>query len=445
MPGYQTGTLSRVEAATLKEIVFPLVAGLGFLFFLPRAARARQALRDPTEAALLIAFGLTWIIFAVSTPSVSAWLDQFTGVHNLSALIIDCSLVLYSCVIQTLVLMWVYPPEKARPAIRRRVIIYGLVLVTMISLFLAAGSTHGISVSDYFLHYADKPPIAAYLALYLVALSAGLASMLRICLRYAGEAGSSWLRRGLQVSGAGCGIGLAYCACRVGTGVSPLLGWPRGIWELGVAVFGGSAAVLILIGLTLPSWGPSLGAAPRRLGRHLAYCHLHPLWTAITAAAPEVVLDASATKRLPLRDLDFLLPRLIIEIRDGQRVLQPLADPATAEQAEELGQEAGLSGDELGAAVQAAILQSAIRGKAEGAPERASAPQEVPVYGGDDLLAEVAWLKQVARAFSQLEAQSLTQRQLSTREHAIVSQPRRGPRTRLRHALGRAAALVRAR
>src|ERR1035438_547834 len=77
--------------------------------------------------------------------------------------------------------------------------------------------------------------------------------------------------------------------------------------------------------------------------------------------APEVVLDASATKRLPLRDLDFLLPRLIIEIRDGQRVLQPLADPATAEQAEKLGREAGLSSDELSAAVEAAILQSAIQ------------------------------------------------------------------------------------
>jgi hypothetical protein len=63
MPGYQAGTLSRVEAATLKEIIFPLAAGLGFLFFLLRAARARRALRDPTEAALLIAFGLAWIIF----------------------------------------------------------------------------------------------------------------------------------------------------------------------------------------------------------------------------------------------------------------------------------------------------------------------------------------------------------------------------------------------
>jgi len=413
-----------VEATTLKEIVFPLVTGLGFLFFLPRAAKARKALRDPAEAILLIAFGLSWIIFAVSTPSVSAWLDQFTGVHNLSAPIIDCGLVLYSCVIQTLVLMWVYPPEKALPAIRRRVVIYGLVLVTMISLFLAAGSTNGISVSDYFLHYADKPPIAAYLALYLVALSAGLASMLRICLRYAGVAGSTWLRRGLRVSGAGFGTGLAYCGCRVGTGVSPLLGWPRGIWELGVAVFGGSAAILILIGLSLPSWGPALGAAQERLGWHLAYYHLHPLWAAITAAAPEVVLDSSATKRLPLRDLDFLLPRLIIEIRDGQRVLQPLADPAAAEQAEELGRQGGLSGDELRAAVEAAILQSATRGKAEGAPERASASQEVPVYGGDDLLAELAWLKQVARAYSQ---------------------SRRWPRTRLRHALGRAAVLVRAR
>jgi len=390
-----------MEPTTLKEIVFPIVAGLGFLFFLPRAAKAREALRDPAEAALLIAFGLSWIIFAVSTPSVSARLDQSAGVHNLSAPIIDCGLVLYSCVIQTLVLMWVYPPEKALPAIRRRVVIYGLVLVTLISLFLAAGSTSGIRVSDYFLHYADKPPIAAYLALYLVALSTGLASMLRICLRYAGVAGSTWLRRGLRVSGAGSGTGLAYCACRVGTGVSPLLGWPRGIWELGVAVFGGSAAILILFGLSLPSWGPALGAAQGRLGRHLAYYHLHPLWASVTAAAQEVVLDASATNRFPLRDLDFLLLRLVIEIRDGQRVLRPFANPAAAQQAEELGREAGLSEDELRAAVEAAILQSAMRGKAEGAPESASAPQEVSVYGGDDLLAELAWLKQVARAYSQ--------------------------------------------
>jgi hypothetical protein len=386
-----------MEATNLKEIAYPLVAGLGFLFFLPRAARVSKALRDPAEEALLIAFGLSWIIFAVSTPSVFAWLDQFTGVHNLSAPIIDCGLVLYSCVIQTLVLMWVYPPEKALPAIRRRVVIYCLVLMTMITLFLAAGSTNGIRVSDYFLHYADDPPIAAYLALYLAALSVGLASMLRICLRYAGAAGSTWLRRGLRVSGAGFGSGLVYCACRAGTGVSPLLGWPRGIWELGVAVFGGSAAILILTGLSLPSWGPALG----RLGRHLDYYHLHPLWAAVTAEAQEVVLDASAMKRLPLRDIDFLLLRLIIEIRDGQRVLRPFADPALAKQAEELCLEASLFGDEIRAAAEAAILQSAMRGKAEGAPGRASAPQDVSVYGGEGLLAEVAWLKQVARAYSQ--------------------------------------------
>ena len=412
MPRHRVGTLPRVEATTLKEIIFPACAALAFLGFLPRAVRPRQSLRNPTQAALLLIFSLAAVAFAVSTPSVSAGLDRLIGVHNLSALLIDCSLVICSCVIQVLVLLWAYPAARAVPAIRARLILYSLVLATMITLFLAAGSTDGIRAEDFFLHYADNPLIAAYLALFLATMSAGMAVMLRLCLRYSQRAGSTWLRRGLRITAAGSASGLGYCTCRVGTGISPLLGWPRGIWEMGVAVFGGGAAVLMITGLTIPSWGPSLGAARRRLGRYRAYYRLHPLWAAITRAVPEIVLprpDASPRTRFAFKDLDFRLRRKIIEIRDGQRALQPWRDRGDAERAEKSGREAGLSGDALAASVEAAALESAIRAKAQGEPGVSPVSQAAQVHGGKDLSAELAWLEKVARAFAQLQYGDLCQ------------------------------------
>src|SRR5439155_23768653 len=98
------------------------------------------------------------------------------------------------------------------------------------------------------------------------------------------------------------------------------------------------------------------------------------------------------------RDLDFRLYRRVIEIRDGRLALRGFLDERVAATADALGRRAGLSGDALAAATEAAVIAAALRAKAAGAPARPPAAE--PVTGGRDLADEVAWLTQVARAFA---------------------------------------------
>src|SRR5215471_11947520 len=316
--------LLQVQATAVKELVFPICAAVAWLALIVRGTssvfrvvNAKKAPRGPAEAVLLTVFFVLGAVFATSTPSVSADLDRLTGVPNLTALVIHCSIVMYSVAIQVLVLLWAHPLKRALPMIRRRVLFFALVLISMITLFLAAGSTRGIRVEDFLLHYADRPLIAAYLTIFLIALIIGLVAIMQLCLRYSRVAGNIWLRRGLRISAVASALGLGYCACRIGTAVSGLLGLPRGIWELGVALFGGIGGILGIIGLTIPAWGPRLAASRGRLERYHAYYQLYPLWAAVSHAVPEVILSTGeqpAIARFALKDLDFRLYRRVIEI-----------------------------------------------------------------------------------------------------------------------------------
>ena len=82
----------------------------------------------------------------------------------------------------------------------------------------------------------------------------------------------------------------------------------------------------------------------------------------------------------------------------GYRDMQAVSADAAA------ARTAGLTGGELAAAVEAAALVSAVRGKADGRqPCAAGGGAGLPGLGGGDLRGEAAWLGKVARAFIRLQ------------------------------------------
>jgi hypothetical protein len=145
----------------------------------------------------------------------------------------------------------------------------------------------------------------------------------------------------------------------------------------------------MLIGLTIPSWGPRV-AGP--FVRHRTFRRLGPLWSLVHGATPEISLDADGGG---LRDLEYRLVRRIVEIRDGWLALRPYLDERTAETAQRLALEAGLPPERARAAVHAALLTDAARAKSRG--EVPARVHEMAASGGNDLAEETAELLRVAQ------------------------------------------------
>jgi hypothetical protein len=104
--------------------------------------------------------------------------------------------------------------------------------------------------------------------------------------------------------------------------------------------------------------------------------------------------------------LNYRLYRRVIEIRDGLLALRSYRDPEVRIGARRCGEAAGLTGDELRAAVAAAQVRAALNAKAQGrvapANSRGSADDRemFELRRGNDLTAEAAWLRQIARAYT---------------------------------------------
>jgi hypothetical protein len=138
------------------------------------------------------------------------------------------------------------------------------------------------------------------------------------------------------------------------------------------------------------------------LYRYRHFQRLGPLWRALVRAEPAIVLDPPVVPDVLLVSrLRLRLYRRVIEIRDGLLALQPYRKLDIAAAARERATRAGLRGQRLEAAVEAAIVAAALRSRAAGAPPAAP---EVPVTGGGDLDSDTAFLSQVARVYRKTHA-----------------------------------------
>ena len=173
----------------------------------------------------------------------------------------------------------------------------------------------------------------------------------------------------------------------------------------------GAGALLVMIGLTMPAWGPRASRWVRRLRRLYAYPKLRPLWVAFYQRDPSIALDDAPPPTAPrtaaprhsvvrvLRDPDYYIGRRIVEIRDGILALHPNLDATVAERAH-IYYRQHLTGDELGAAVEAARIRIGLENNttpANQAPDNTVLLNHTPA----DLDAEIAWLVKVAKHFHQ--------------------------------------------
>jgi hypothetical protein len=395
-------------SSVLYNVGFPICAALIWAAFALKLRDLRRAAwRDAALRAICVSFGCAGLAFTVAAPWVYRRVDELVGVPNLATLIIYSNVLILSVSAQILLLIWIGPPEQVRARIRRRVVLSGLALATMIVLFVRA-PLEVEEPYDFDARYATTPYVAQFLLIYLVAFAVGYSGIARLCWHYAAVAGRPWLGRGLRLTVIGAGFAVGYCLCKGVYLLGRHLGQDLAVWNLAAPVSAVLGVPFLVVGLTIPAWGPRLTSPRAWLGRYRAHRRLYPLWVALWEAVPDIALVAPSgvwRDRLRVRHLSFALHRRIAEIHDAQLCLRPYREPEVAEAASALGRQAGLDGVDLRAVVEAASLAAAVQAKVHHAVGRRRTPHDSvgPAdsrAGGADLASEVAWLTRVVDAFT---------------------------------------------
>lgn len=368
--------------------------------------RLRDVIRDPrNRVAWFVALQFLFVAmaFVFATPTVYQWLGRSTGIVNVATLLVYTSILACSAHFQAALLTLSRPPQIAVPQIRRRFVVYAVLIAVLVGLFAAGDVEDTERPIDFDSAYAAEPFITQFLALYYAGFGAVMGSAGLLGWRYAKVAGRAWLVRGLRLIAIGAGFALVYCAAKVIAVAGVLAGWHTDQLSTRWAPISASiGALIIAAGITMPALEPRLEPIAVALYRRRALRDLQPLWEALYQASPSIALDppqATWKGRWDLRDLRHRLYRRVIEIQDGLVALHDHLDPAVAVTAKRLGEAAGLTGRRLAATQEAAMVTAALQAKRDNRlfPEPARAL--TADHAGDNLSATIGWLVFVARAY----------------------------------------------
>ncbi|MFE2284389.1 MAB_1171c family putative transporter [Streptomyces sp. NPDC059443] len=391
-----------------------IVSLAAFAYKLPKLRINAQSV---TLFALCVYFLFNAVAYWVDLDMIRDQLVKAFNYPNITVIIVQASVVVLTAAQQVSIVSLTLPPERAKRAARRQVIGFGIALAILIALFAAIHPGKVSSAQEtVYLNIADGN-YALYMSYYLAICAIGRFQTVLFSFRYARTIRDFWLRLGMWCVAGGSALILVYCAVRywqilalhtdfVGSAPWKFLFWL--ISDIGT--------LLQMLGWTVPSWGPKLGAVRPWITHYRAYRRLGPLWRAVARAAPEIPLEPARHRVLdwiPPRGLEYRLYRRVIEIRDGQLVLARMADPIAIhrmEQARKMEHEA---------VVEAALLKSALRGAAgrpvhDGLlPNRRTADISLPQ--------EIRQLTRISQAFSSLGSRRVTGSRRYRRQRNVPS------------------------
>jgi hypothetical protein len=294
-------------------------------------------------------------------------LSRAVGIPHFAVLLGWSLAAAFICATQIMLLYWRHP-DRAWPATRRLIIIYTVVICAMVTLYtLSPGLDdryRGVAVSAQ-----GAPLLVAMLALYFTAFLLGFCNIVRLCWGWASEVSDQvWLRRGFRIVAVGMLFAAVYSAmCLVGVvggQVDPALRR----WSVYAPSVAGLGVPLVLIGYSIPRWGPWLsvaGTALRRFRSSLRdHRRLRPLWRALAPVNPAMIhTPGSIAERV---NMDVRLFWRVIEINDWLHQLRTYRDPTVAGAVEHRAREAGHAGNELAALSEAAQIKAALASRHRG-------------------------------------------------------------------------------
>ncbi|MFC9249313.1 MAB_1171c family putative transporter [Streptomyces sp. NPDC057136] len=365
-------------------------AALALVAFVEKV-RVLRAGYSAVRLALAEYYFLLLVIGLVAVPAVWSEAGRAVGTENFSGLVTQTCVILVT-VCQQLVLLRI---SHERVTAYRKAIFpligLGVTLTAMTTLFFAV-PMRPVGPADFSAQAAAQNPM--YLAFYLIAFTVGQINIGITCRRHAHIPPSVWLRRGLGLLAMTLPLSLIYAACGAVGIFAERMGVSAERWEpmghLSLVLVG----VMQAVGWMLPDIGKRVIAVRQWSEHRRAFRALGPLHRAVTARAPEVVIPMKAGAGLNAR-----LYRVMIEVRDAQWALRPWMDPALAGALRRCGADAGLTDDELAAAVEAAQIRAAIEAKdLDNLPPE---PVVTPLSAEPgDLAAELAFQRRLARYFA---------------------------------------------
>lgn len=269
--------------------------------------------------------------------------------------------------------------------------------------------------------YGDTPWVLEYWLIYVSYILPVYGVLFRLTRGYARLSGRRSLRIGLHGITVGIVINAIYHVHKAFYFAALRFHWDYPAWlraplDKYATVI---SMVLVLCGLTLPSW---TWRVVTWLRQYRTYHRLGPLWRSLHAATPEIALSTAGfiDSHLP-RDLGLRLYRRVIEIRDGRMALTPYLDADVATRARAEATRTGLTGQRADAYVEAVTLADALRAKRDG---RTSATPSTEIRGGGDLTTDTEFLTDVASAFRTVRVPSPAGGPPPGRPTAVTRRPR---------------------
>ncbi len=223
--------------------------------------------------------------------------------------------------------------------------------------------------TDFTLYYAHDHIYAAYLTVYISAYTLAEVYLSVASWRLASRSPRTAVRVGLRTVAVGAAVTLGYSAVRIGNVTAAALGTSLTGWEDFAWICGDLGTILTLVGWLIPTLTAQTRHATYQWDLRRAHRQLHPLWLVFYRAVPEIALtpnDSTADDRSHTRGIPFQVYRRVVEIRDGQTAVRPYLDHHIRQASEERHRAAGLTGDELHAAVTADQIRAALTAHTEG-------------------------------------------------------------------------------
>ncbi|MEV4179710.1 MAB_1171c family putative transporter [Nonomuraea sp. NPDC049709] len=384
-------------------------AAVAWVLLAYRVSKGRRGAPDPArDTVWLVLLGLS-LSLTLLTPAVYAFAGRVSGVPNLARLLGHGSMLVVAWSARTFLWHLNHPITEVQPRTRLHLGFLAATFAAMSVLFVLADTP--VDDARFAARYAGDPWVLEYWLVYIAYLTPAFASMAVLGWAYAHMSTAPLLRVGLRLVAIGAFLAIGYNLHKALVFASERFGfsYPPAGHVLIDGVLPMLAHLLVLIGATLPAWGRLVNASESLawLSRYRTYQALRPLWRALYAASPHIALtppSPALVELVTVRDLNLRLYRRVIEIRDGRLALMPYLDLDTATAARARAAQAGLSGQALDTAAEAAALHAALHAKALGATAVSGPASHTP--GGGDLDSDTVFLRDVARAFHRLEHQS---------------------------------------
>ncbi|MGO3325777.1 MAB_1171c family putative transporter [Gordonia sp. (in: high G+C Gram-positive bacteria)] len=272
----------------------------------------RDRPRDPAITAILAAFIARGIASLAGAPHVYHAVNHFSSTTNLARLLINSTMIVWSALILTAVAHWSLRPERARTVIRycRLIVLAALAIsVTLWSVLSVPETARGFSDE----HAGDSGAAAALMLVYHLMVAAALIAVALCCIRFARLTRLTVFRVAMATTATGACCYLSFTVHRAVSiagdrvGLDLLHSWP-----VASPMMTGTGTVLMMIGLTMPMVVPEIVRVRTKWRARRLYRRLEPLWLDLRP-----FVSTTHTPGTGIRDVNYLVYRRMVDIRDG--------------------------------------------------------------------------------------------------------------------------------